>query len=94
MSSKQKRAVVMFTGHVQGVGFRMTAVHQSSGLGVHGFVRNEPDGSVTLDVEGPPRDVAELLQRIETAMSEKIDTFTVDDREPIGRTGGLVIKNR
>ena len=37
---------VRYVGHVQGVGFRMTTLALARGLPLHGFVRNEPDGSV------------------------------------------------
>jgi acylphosphatase len=39
-------------GQVQGVFFRATARDQARRLGVAGFVRNEPDGSVYLEAEG------------------------------------------
>ncbi|MGB7327977.1 MAG: acylphosphatase [Rubripirellula sp.] len=87
------RVHAQFIGHVQGVGFRMTVVEQSKGLAVHGFVQNEPDGSVTLDAEGTPADMKELIRRIKSAMSGKIDGVSVDDREPLGRTmGGITIR--
>ncbi|TWU47760.1 acylphosphatase [Rubripirellula reticaptiva] len=93
MSIKPKRVHVQFTGHVQGVGFRMTVVEQSVNLAVHGFVQNEPDGSVTLDAEGSPADLKELIRRIKSAMSGKIDGVSVDDREPLGKSvGGIMIR--
>lgn len=46
-------------GDVQGVGFRWAARSQAQAVGVDGFVRNEDDGSVTIEVEGP----AEAVER-------------------------------
>ena len=86
------RYVVRYGGHVQGVGFRMTAVAQGQGLAVHGFVRNEPDGSVLMDVEGDPRDLKELVERIATAMRGHIDSQTVDKRPAAGATGGFRVE--
>ena len=40
------------TGQVQGVFFRETAKAMAVELGVAGLVRNEPDGSVYMEVEG------------------------------------------
>ncbi|TWU05476.1 acylphosphatase [Stieleria varia] len=92
MTSDKRRFIVRFTGHVQGVGFRATAVGHARGLGVHGFVRNEPDGSVLLDADGPPGDLRELVRRIKTTMGDRIDFADVQQAEPLGREGGLVIR--
>ncbi len=43
---------VKVTGRVQGVAFRWEAQHAAERMGVTGWVRNEPDGSVTAHVEG------------------------------------------
>ncbi|TWU20288.1 Acylphosphatase [Novipirellula galeiformis] len=67
------RYVVRFHGEVQGVGFRANALSQSAGLAVRGFVRNESDGSVQLDVVGVERDLRELVARIEASMKPNID---------------------
>src|SRR3954454_23660295 len=53
MTSPTTRAVsVRVTGQVQGVSFRWYAVQEAERLGVTGWVRNEPDGSVRCHVEG------------------------------------------
>lgn len=54
-------ALVSIRGRVQGVGFRMWTEDQARALGLSGWVRNEPDGSVTALVSGPDDAVAELL---------------------------------
>ena len=38
------------TGRVQGVGFRYRAKYAASGMGLTGWVRNEWDGSVEMEV--------------------------------------------
>ena len=43
---------VRVRGRVQGVSFRMYAEQRAAELGVAGWVRNEPDGSVAVRVEG------------------------------------------
>ena len=41
-------------GRVQGVGFRAFTRRRARMLGLTGWVRNEPDGSVRLEAEGAP----------------------------------------
>lgn len=45
---------IRVTGRVQGVSFRAYAERQAQRLGVTGWVRNEPDGSVAAHAEGEP----------------------------------------
>jgi acylphosphatase len=52
---------VRVTGRVQGVAFRWEAQHQALKLGVRGWVRNEPDGSVLAHVEGEPHLVNDMV---------------------------------
>lgn len=40
------------TGHVQGVWYRKTAVAQALALGLKGYAKNLPDGSVHIEAEG------------------------------------------
>ena len=41
-------------GKVQGVWFRDSTMKEAKRLGINGFVRNEPDGSVYVEAEGAP----------------------------------------
>jgi len=59
-----KRVSVRYEGRVQGVGFRYTAIEVAAGFAVTGFVRNEPDGSVTLVAEGAEKDLVALLHAV------------------------------
>jgi acylphosphatase len=47
-----KAVDVSVTGRVQGVSFRWYAEREAQRLGVTGWVRNEPDGSVAGHLEG------------------------------------------
>jgi acylphosphatase len=40
------------SGRVQGVGFRWSAARIAEGLGLRGSIRNAPDGTVEVSVEG------------------------------------------
>jgi len=70
----------VFTGRVQGVGFRMTAVQCARGLDVSGWVRNRPDGSVEMEAQGSPADLKTLLDRLTGYFSEQITHQYVTDR--------------
>jgi len=52
---------VKISGRVQGVAFRWYAVQEAQRLGVHGWVRNEPDESVAAHLEGDEGDVEAMV---------------------------------
>ena len=52
---------VFVRGRVQGVGFRASAAHEARRLGVAGWVRNRPDGTVELEGRGTPAAVDALV---------------------------------
>lgn len=52
---------IRITGRVQGVGFRAATVRQAHSLGVTGWVRNAPDGSVEALIQGEPEQVDQML---------------------------------
>ena len=52
---------LVVTGRVQGVFYRATMREQARRLGVTGWARNEPDGTVRAHVEGSGEALAELL---------------------------------
>lgn len=68
-----------FTGEVQGVGFRFRAYHAASSLGLTGWVRNEYDGSVLMEVQGEKSAMDALLSLLESGHYIHIDA--VDGRK-------------
>ncbi len=56
------RVRVRVVGQVQGVAFRASAEANATSLGLTGWVRNEPDGSVTLEIEGLEGKVETLVE--------------------------------
>src|SRR5262245_16598570 len=58
------RTHAVYHGRVQGVCFRATSQEIASCLRVSGFVRNLPDGTVELEVQGEPDEVRRLLDSI------------------------------
>jgi len=59
-----ERVRVLYSGNVQGVGFRFRALRSADGLALEGFVRNLPDGRVELVAEGPRPRIERLLAAI------------------------------
>lgn len=58
------RRTVRFSGRVQGVGFRYTAMRLAAGRAVTGFVRNLPDGRVEAVIEGSAAEIDEFVETI------------------------------
>ena len=52
---------IRVSGVVQGVYFRAAARREAVRLGLTGFARNEPDGAVLIEVEGPPAALTEFI---------------------------------
>lgn len=49
---KMVRKHIIFSGRVQGVGFRYTACYLARSLGLTGWVKNLWDGDVEMEVQG------------------------------------------
>lgn len=73
MSREHVTRRILFSGRVQGVGFRWTTNRIASKFSVTGFVRNLANGQVELIVQGQTAVVADFLQEIQSAMSGNID---------------------
>ena len=58
---EQRRVRVVASGFVQAVGFRAAARSRADSLGVAGWVRNNPDGTVEAELEGPADRVEALV---------------------------------
>lgn len=55
------RVRLIIEGRVQGVWFRDSTRREAIRLGVHGWVKNRPDGRVEVLAEGPQDKVKELM---------------------------------
>jgi len=75
------REAIVFEGRVQGVGFRATTAAIANDLALEGWVRNEPDGTVRCEVQGPRASIETLLARLRGRMSENIRSMSRESRE-------------
>jgi len=55
---------ILYSGNVQGIGFRYTAKSVATGFAVTGTVRNLPSGGVELIAEGPREELEAFRQAI------------------------------
>ncbi|MGF1452505.1 MAG: acylphosphatase [Opitutales bacterium] len=69
MSQESHSEEVVYSGKVQGVGFRYTTYETAREFAVTGEVENLPDGRVRLLAQGEPAEVAAFRQALESRMS-------------------------
>jgi acylphosphatase len=83
MATRRARAIV--SGRVQGVSYRASTAAEARRLGLAGWVRNRPDGSVELEVEGPADRVAALLAWCDRGPpGARVTGVQVDELTPTG----------
>lgn len=74
------RKHIVFYGRVQGVGFRYYAVNKANQLGLTGWVKNLPDGTVEMEVQGEEPLIDQLiifLQNRTYIWIEKLDARSI-----------------
>jgi acylphosphatase len=72
-------------GRVQGVFFRQWTLDQARQLGVAGWVRNQPDGSLEAHLEGEEAAVAQLGDRMQRGPSQaRVEDMMAEDAAPEG----------
>lgn len=72
------RKRIVFNGWVQGVGFRYRARRAADLLGVTGWVRNEYDGSVTMEIQGTQGQIDEVILAIGRGHYVRIENMDVE----------------
>ena len=68
-----------FNGWVQGVGFRYRCRHAAAAFGCTGWVRNESDGSVTLEIQGTADAIDRVLEAVERGTFIRIERMERSD---------------
>ena len=69
------RRHIVFQGWVQGVGFRYRARHATDLYGCTGWVRNEWDGSVTMEIQGEEENIDRVILAIEAGRYVRIENM-------------------
>ena len=83
------RKRIVFTGAVQGVGFRFRAKHAADRFGATGWVRNEADGSVTMEIQGTEAQIDQVILAIERGTYVRIENMDVKSLPADPEEGGF-----
>lgn len=94
MSKSQiKKLELVITGQVQGVFFRQGVKAEAEGLGLTGWVRNEPGGSVRIVAEGEEENLQKLVEWAKLGTSwTKVENVEVELGEASGEFKSFVIR--
>ena len=76
------RKAVTVSGRVQGVGFRFFTQQTALNLRITGWVKNQNDGSVTMEVQGTPQQLDALITRLKKGNGySKVVQMKIEDLE-------------
>jgi acylphosphatase len=90
-ASDRQRRTVLYSGRVQGVGFRYTTRSIAHRYAIEGHVKNLPDGRVELMVEGEKREIDQFLREIRDHFTSHIRDEKCDIQPAVGGVGGFEI---
>lgn len=84
---------VIFSGRVQGVGFRYTTKQLALGFDLVGSIRNQKDGTVELKVMGEENEVNDFITEIvhESELAGLIKEHRIWDLDPLTDCRGFTI---
>ncbi len=83
---------ILFSGTVQGVGFRWTAERLARGLAVTGIVRNLPDGRVEIVATGETVTISKLISRLTDRFGSGISGVERIPRPGVEEFSGFTIR--
>ena len=87
------RKHITFYGWVQGVGFRYRARHAAQKFGCTGWVRNEYDGTVTMEIQGTEEQISRVIQAVEQGTYVRIENMKVKPLPPDPEEYGFFTKS-
>ncbi|HUS74195.1 MAG TPA: acylphosphatase [Sedimentisphaerales bacterium] len=70
---------IIFTGRVQGVGFRFTAFRIANRYKLTGFVRNSPGGTVEMLAQGLSEDIDDCIREIKESFSGYVRETKIEE---------------
>ena len=81
-----RRYVIVFSGLVQGVGFRYEVYQLAQKLGLTGFVKNMPDETVYAEIEGPKNKILFLIEQMKSIPRIHISNVCIDEMPMLNDT--------
>ena len=73
---------IVFSGRVQGVGFRFTALNIASRYQLTGYVRNIPNGDVEMLAQGSAEMIDECVRDIQDSFVGSINHVDIEEATP------------
>jgi len=83
---------MLFSGRVQGVGFRYTTCQIARDFPITGYVRNLPDGRVEAVAEGAVATVDDFYKRLSNEMAGHIRNVVVQDEPAAAQYAGFSVR--
>lgn len=83
---------ILFSGQVQGVGFRWTTERIASRLPLRGYVRNLPDGRVEAVVAGSAANIQQLIEKLQQQFGSGITVIQRQTLEHANEFTGFMIR--
>ncbi len=88
----EKKAIIYYSGTVQGVGFRYRTDSIARDYNLRGWVKNLPDGRVELVVQAEEDELNEFISRVEESMSGYISGRQINFSAPESKLSAFGIK--
>lgn len=84
---------IQVKGKVQGVWFRKHTLEEATRLGLHGWVRNAPDGDVLIEAAGDPAALRQLADWCRQGPPQaRVDRVEVSESEDQGFTDFRILR--
>lgn len=80
-----KNALLLVEGRVQGVGFRYTTKLIADEIGIKGTVRNNEDGTVSIEAVGEEKQLEKFIEKIKNNPTpfSKVDHVSIEEKKSI-----------
>ncbi len=73
---------IVFSGRIQGVGFRFTALNIANRCGLTGYVRNLPDGDVEMLAHGMAEMIDNCIRDLQDSFVGTISHIDIEEATP------------